>query len=156
MSSLLKKTYKGIWIGWPGVATEKISDIEKKEIERYLEKNDFLPVFLCQSDVDSYYSGFCNRTLWPLFHYFTQHVVYDKNLWNVYVRVNKLFCDIVLKVIKPGDVIWIHDYHLLLLPQMLRERQHNLTIGFFLHIPFPPPDIFLKLPWRMQIIDALA
>lgn len=155
MSSLLKKTYKGIWIGWPGVATEKISAIEKKEIERYLKKNDFLPVFLCQSDVDSYYSGFCNRTLWPLFHYFTQHVVYDKNLWNVYVRVNKLFCDIVLKVIKPGDVIWIHDYHLLLLPQMLRERRHNLTIGFFLHIPFPSFEVFRLLPWRREIMEGL-
>jgi len=155
MSSLLKKTYKGIWIGWPGVATEKISDLEKKEIERHLEKNDFLPVFLCQSDVDNYYSGFCNRTLWPLFHYFTQHTVYDKNLWNVYVRVNKLFCDTVLKVIKPGDVIWIHDYHLLLLPQMLRERRHNLTIGFFLHIPFPSFEVFRLLPWRREIIEGL-
>lgn len=155
LSSLLEKSYKGIWIGWPGVSREKITVGEKRKIKRILNESNFLPVFLSQSDIDNYYAGFCNRTIWPLFHYFTQHAVYDKRSWNVYNRVNEIFCDTILKIIEPRDIVWIHDYHLMLLPQMLRERRRDLAIGFFLHIPFPSFEVFRLLPWRREILEGL-
>ncbi|KPK90825.1 trehalose-6-phosphate synthase [bacterium SM23_31] len=155
MSSLLKKSYKGVWIGWPGIAVEKITVREKNEIKKYLDENNFYPVFLSQSYIEDYYSGFCNKTIWPLFHYFSENTIYDKNLWNIYNRVNKYFCDIIMKVVQPGDIVWIHDYHLMLLPQMLRKRCPNITIGFFLHIPFPSFEVFRLLPWRKNILEGL-
>lgn len=155
ISSLLQKPYKGLWIGWPGIALEKITAKEKNEIKKYLNENNLHPVFLSQSNIDNYYSGFCNKTIWPLFHYFAQHAIYNNNLWNVYNRVNKSFCNIIMRVVEPGDVVWIHDYHLMLLPQMLRKRCPDLTIGFFLHIPFPSFEVFRLLPWRKNILEGL-
>ncbi|MFC1694197.1 bifunctional alpha,alpha-trehalose-phosphate synthase (UDP-forming)/trehalose-phosphatase [Candidatus Latescibacterota bacterium] len=155
MSSLLNKSYEGMWIGWPGIPLEKVNTAEKRKIMEELKEYNCYPMFLSQSDIDSYYSGFCNKTVWPLFHYFTQHAVYSKSLWNAYVHVNELFCDTVMEVVKKGDIVWIHDYHLLLLPRMLRERIPDLDIGFFLHIPFPSFEVFRLLPWRREILEGL-
>ena len=155
LGSLLEKSYRDLWIGWSGISKERATAGQKNKIKKILEERNFLPIFLSQSDIESFYLGFCNRTIWPLFHYFTQHTRYDKNTWNVYVRVNKIFCDTVMKIIEPGDVVWVHDYHLMLLPQMLRERCPELTIGFFLHIPFPSFEVFRLLPWRREILEGL-
>ncbi|MBW2038937.1 MAG: bifunctional alpha,alpha-trehalose-phosphate synthase (UDP-forming)/trehalose-phosphatase [Deltaproteobacteria bacterium] len=150
------KSYNSLWIGWPGIALNKKDGEEKKALEaRLLSEFNCYPVFLSQNDVDNYYHGFCNRTLWPLYHYFTQYVVYDETLYETYKRVNKFFCDAVMEVAKEDDIIWIHDYHLMLLPRLIREKMPDATIGFFLHIPFPSFEIFQLLPWRKEILEGL-
>ncbi|MBN1292393.1 MAG: bifunctional alpha,alpha-trehalose-phosphate synthase (UDP-forming)/trehalose-phosphatase [Candidatus Latescibacteria bacterium] len=152
---LLENTYKGLWVGWPGIPKEKISVIEKNEIISELKEKSYCPVFLSQSAVDNYYSGFSNRTIWPLFHYFTQYAVFEKSAWSAYRRVNKQFFNVVSEIVESGDTVWIHDYHLMLLPRMLREKFPDLTIGFFLHIPFPSFEVFRLLPWRSEILEGL-
>ena len=113
------------------------------------------PVFQSQNDIEKYYHGYSNSTLWPLFHYFTQNAVYDRSFWRTYKKVNKLFFDEVIKLYDPGDTIWIHDYHLMLLPQMLREELPEANIGFFLHVPFPSYEIFRLLPQREEVLRGL-
>ena len=149
------KLYQSLWIGWPGIALEKIKEEEKEEINKKLIADNCYPVFLSQKDIEDYYYGFCNKTIWPLFHYFPLYAVYNKNFWDAYKRVNEAFCETVIKVVKPGDIIWVHDYHLMLLPKLIRERLPDATIGFFLHIPFPSLEIFRLLPWRKDILEGL-
>ncbi len=152
----LGSTYRAgnnLWIGWPG--SHKIEDSEKAGIEATLRKDNMAPVYLTHQDVQEYYEGFSNRTLWPLFHYFTEYVHYEENLWQAYVRVNRHFCDCVLQHARSGDTIWVHDYQLLLLPGMLREALPESSIGFFQHIPFPSFEIFRLLPWRKQILEGI-
>jgi len=150
------KSYNSLWIGWQGLSSDKANRKEKKNIKAKL-MTDFAsyPIFLSKYCIERYYRGFCNETIWPLFHCFTQYAVYDKDLWESYRRVNTLFCDEVLKIAEPDDVIWIHDYHLMLLPKLIREKMPDATIGFFLHIPFPPFEIFHLLPWRKEILESL-
>lgn len=152
--SSFSKSYHRLWIGWPGIALEEIKK-EEHDIETKLTSGSDYPVFLSQHDVENYYYGFCNKTIWPLFHYFTQFAMYSKNSWDAYKRVNEAFCDVVIKVAKPDDIIWVHDYHLMLLPKLIRERMPDATIGFFLHIPFPSFEVFRLLPWRKEIIEGL-
>jgi trehalose 6-phosphate synthase/phosphatase len=120
-----------------------------------LASQNCYPVFLSKNQVDNFYRGFSNRTIWPLFHYFPLYTVYDKNWWGAYRRVNELFCDAVLKVVKSDDILWIHDYHLMLLPELIRERIPDATIGFFLHIPFPSSELFRLLPWGGEILEGI-
>jgi len=145
-----------VWIGWPGVSIEDIDSEGKKKIEKVLTSENLYPVFLTKQDVENYYYGFCNRVLWPLFHYFPERVHYEPRYWDAYVHVNKVFAEAVLHVYKPGDIIWIHDYHLMLLPEILRrELGDEVPIGFFLHTPFPAVELFRMLPWRKEILLGL-
>jgi trehalose 6-phosphate synthase/phosphatase len=105
--------------------------------------------------MEGYYQGFCNKTIWPLFHYFVMRAVYEQRFWKTYKQVNQVFCDEIMKIAEPQDRIWIHDYQLMLLPQLLRERLSALDIGFFLHIPWPSFELFRLLPWREEILDGL-
>ena len=148
------KDYKSVWIGWPGIASERIRG-EKTVIRELLDEENCAPVFLSQKDVEKYYYGFSNKTLWPLFHYFTQFVIYDDSFWKNYVSVNREFARAVLKVADKDDIIWVHDYQLMLLPMMLRKKLPDNPIGFFLHIPFPAFEVFRTLPWRKEIIEGL-
>lgn len=150
------KTFNSKWVGWCGITSEKIDFEEKKNIEAKLEK-DFASysVFLSRRHVELYYSEFCNKTLWPLLHGFTQYATYEKNSWKIYKKVNELFAKTVLEIAEPEDMVWVHDYHLMLLPKLLKKKHPNIAIGFFLHTPFPSPDIFRLLPWREEILDAL-
>jgi trehalose 6-phosphate synthase/phosphatase len=150
------KSYNSLWIGWPGVTVNK-KDGDDKEVltERLRSEFQCQPVFLSQSEVDNYYHGFCNKTIWPLFHYFPQYVSYDEAHYKSYERVNRHFCYAVEAVAQPDDIIWINDYHLMLLPRLLRECMPDATIGFFLHIPFPSYEIFHLLPWRKEILEGL-
>ncbi|KPK64793.1 trehalose-6-phosphate synthase [candidate division WOR_3 bacterium SM23_42] len=152
--SSLAKTYHNIWIGWPGIAVERIRD-EKNRIKRKLMQDNCHPVYLKQYDLENYYYGFCNRTIWPLFHYFTQYSLYNRRNWDSYVKVNQIFCNEILKIAEPDDKIWIHDYHLMLLPQLLREKLTAASIGFFLHIPFPSSEVFRILPPRKEIARGI-
>ncbi len=146
------KTSDSLWIGWPGVE-RKNSD--REEITTNLLEEHCYPVFLSQREVDEYYNKFCSATIWPLFHYFPQYATYSPATWQAYERANKTFCDTVVDVWQQGDTIWVHDFHLMLLPKMLRERLQDPLIGFFLHIPFPSLEIFRLLPWRTQILEGL-
>jgi trehalose 6-phosphate synthase/phosphatase len=142
-----------LWIGWPGAAVENEIEV-RKEI---LAKFGMYSIFLTEEMMENFYEGFCNSTIWPLFHYFPYFTEYDPKNWENYIEVNEIFCKEVLKVYKEGDTIWIHDYHLMLLPAMLREKLPDAKIGFFLHIPFPSYENFRLLPseWRMNILKGL-
>lgn len=144
-----------VWVGWPGsaITPEQQSAVR----ERCQLDHDALPVFLSRADLDAFYDGFSNSTLWPLFHYFPSYTGYDPKHWETYVRVNRQFCTSVLELLRPGDTIWIHDYQLLLLPGMLREALPDATIGFFLHIPFPSYELLrlLPTPWRRDLLSGM-
>jgi len=132
--SSLCKSYEGVWIGWPGITSEKLTAEEKNEIIGKLADEDCLPIFLSQKQVQNYYHGFCNKTIWPLFHYFPLNTVYEDRFWKTYKQVNEIFCDEVIKLAKPSDRIWVHDYQLMLLPQLIRERVAEAKVGSFLQI----------------------
>src|SRR4030043_316311 len=152
-SSFTKSDY--IWVGWPGISIEQ--KMQDELTTKTLSEFRAYPVFLTERSMEKFYQGFCNKTIWPLFHYFPSYTVYDESFWLHYKCVNKIFCDAVMQVIKPGDVVWIHDYHLMLLPKLLREEMPDIPIGFFLHIPFPSFEIFRLLPmkWRSEILGGL-
>ncbi len=143
-----------IWLGWPGISVKK----RHREIvrDKVSQGFDASPVFLSEKLMDRVYLGFCNKTIWPLFHYFPTYAVFDSDFWDQYKRVNEIFRDELLSIIRPDDLIWIHDYHLMLLPEMLREKVTN-PIGFFLHIPFPTYEIYRLLPdkSRSGILNGL-
>jgi len=147
--------YESVWVGWPGLNREDLHEKEDRELRRGLEGEGCLPVLLGREAFDLFYRGFCNNTLWPLFHYFVQYIEYRDEYWEAYKRVNQAFADAVLEVAGPEDTIWIQDYHLLLLPGLLRQRLPRATIGFFLHIPFPSSEVFRLLPWREELLENL-
>jgi trehalose 6-phosphate synthase/phosphatase len=148
-------TFEYMWVGWPGISVDEKT--KEELIVKSFSESCAYPVFLTERSMEKFYHGFCNKTIWPLFHYFPSHTVYDEAFWSHYKCVNKIFCEAVMKVIKPDDVIWIHDYHLMLLPRLLREKIPDIPIGFFLHIPFPSFELFRLLPrmWRSEILEGL-
>ncbi len=149
------KEYDSKWFGWSGFDKSDFSKNELTQIEEAFEKERCEPVYLSQKDVDLYYYGFSNETVWPLFHYFPQYTEYSKETWDSYVKVNRKFADAVIPHLKPGDKVWVQDYHLLLLPKMIKDEFPSVSIGFFLHIPFPSYELFRLLPWRMEILEGL-
>lgn len=148
------RSYNALWIGWPGI-DRKDGTASQDEIKEKLLAENCYPVFLSQNEVDEYYGKFCSGTIWPLFHYFPQYATYSKSSWQAYERANRTFCDAVVEVWEQGDIIWVHDFHLMLLPQMLRERLADPMIGFFLHIPFPSIEMFRLLPWRTRLVEGV-
>jgi trehalose 6-phosphate synthase/phosphatase len=149
------KSRETVWVGWPGIPTGKLTDEDLEEIERRLEKDNYVPVHLSRYEVDNYYQGFANKTIWPLFHYFPLFAVYERKFWEVYKNVNNKFCEAIVPVVEKGDEIWVHDYHLLLLPGLIRERIPDASVGFFLHIPFPSSEVFRLIPWREELLRGL-
>jgi len=149
-------THESLWVGWADLPSARVDAAERERItERLRDEKQCVPVFLTKDVVRGYYYGFSNRTLWPLFHNFVQHVEFDAGMWAAYERANKRFRDAVLEVARPGDIIWVQDYQLMLLPKMLRDKMPEATIGWFLHIPFPPFETFRMLPWREQILEGI-
>lgn len=144
-----------LWIGWPGIASDKLTSEHKTQIKQKLAEKNCLPVPLSQRQIDSYYLGFCNKTIWPLFHYFPVRTVFERRFWKFYRQVNQIFCDEVIRAAKDGDSIWVHDFQLMLLPKLLRERIPSLQVGFFLHIPWPSFELFRLLPWREDILNGI-
>lgn len=147
------KSGDNIWLGWPGLFSSEAD--EQKSIAEELSKESMRPVFLTEEDVQLYYEGFSNSTIWPLFHYFTQYAEYVDQHWESYINVNQKFCDAVLEYANDGDIIWVHDYQLMLLPEMIRKKLPNASIGYFHHIPFPSYEIFRLLPWRKEVLTGL-
>ncbi|MBC6991081.1 MULTISPECIES: bifunctional alpha,alpha-trehalose-phosphate synthase (UDP-forming)/trehalose-phosphatase [Hymenobacter] len=142
-----------VWVGWPGLFVEDVA--EQEFVTEQLRTDSMAPVFLTETEIRDYYEGFSNETLWPTFHYFPQYTVYDDTFWAAYVAVNEKFCRAVLELAGPDDTIWVHDYQLLLLPQMLRQARPQATIGFFLHIPFPSYELLRALPWRAELLQGM-
>lgn len=149
------KEYNGKWIGWPGLPSDELDDDMAERIEEKLIEEDCVSVHLSKEEIDLYYDGFSNRTIWPLFHYFAQYIDYDPKLWDSFVSVNQKFADKALETIEEGDTIWIHDYQLLLVPEMIKSKKPGVTVGFFLHIPFPSFEVFRILPWRKELIKGM-
>jgi len=152
--SSLQKSHDLLWIGWPGIISEKLTEDDKNEITKKLEQENCIPIFLSKKQIEDHYQGFCNNTIWPLFHYFPLYTIYEDQCWQTYKQVNRNFCDTILKVAESDDHIWIHDYQLMLLPELLRERAPSAQVGFFLHIPFPSFELFRLLPWRAEILNG--
>lgn len=138
----------GAWVGWPG-----IPDFDTEPFDH--DGIDQRPVTLSETEVDEFYYGFCNGTLWPLYHDAIVAPEYHRHTWRPYVAVNRRYAEEAAKATGPGDIAWVQDYQLQLVPSMLRSMIPELTIGFYLHIPFPPIEIFSRLPWRRQIIEGL-
>lgn len=147
------KSNNSIWIGWPGITPE--SSKEEKTIQTLLKEEQCLPVFLDEELISNYYDGFSNATLWPLFHYFSEITEFNETYWEAYCKVNELFAKAIINQAEENDTVWVHDYQLLLLPNILREQRPDLTIGFFLHIPFPSYELIRTLPWREEIVEGL-
>ncbi len=142
------------WIGWAGGAVKDPG--RKEEIASELqERFNYTPIFLSRQDADNYYTGFSNSSLWPLLHYMPTKARYEERWFDAYQKVNRLFADTVLEKTGEEDIVWIQDYHLMLLPAMLREQRPEMTIGFFLHTPFPSYEIFRCHPNREELLEGL-
>jgi trehalose 6-phosphate synthase/phosphatase len=144
----------GLWIGWPG-ETSKFSEAQRADLSGQLADRGIVPVTLSQDHVNRYYHGFANRVLWPLFHYLIDRLPVHATGWDAYRQVNQTFANVIVEQYRPGDIIWVHDYQLMLLPAMLRQRLPHARIGFFLHIPFPSFEVFRTLPWRREVLEGL-
>lgn len=156
----LSKATRFQWFGWPGLEIPG-EDVERVTRELH-EKHDAVPVWLSNELADKHYNGFSNSILWPLFHYHPGEISFDESHWEAYREANSYFAKAIVKTLKDGDLIWVHDYHLMLLPAMLRaeikrmkEPVKNIKIGFFLHTPFPSSEIYRILPVRDEILQGV-
>ena len=138
----------GVWIGWPG-GTE--ADLEPFEDDGL----SLVPVSLTGEEIEGFYEGMSNATLWPIYHDVVAKPEFRRAWWDSYVAVNRRFAEKAADVAEKGATVWVHDYQLQLVPQLLRELRPDVTIGFYLHIPFPPGELFAQLPWRRQILEGL-
>ncbi|BDR52233.1 hypothetical protein KIM372_01400 [Bombiscardovia nodaiensis] len=144
-----------LWVGWSGVDPEQYSEQELADIKQAYGQRRCVPIFLSQDEIKGYYAGFSNDTLWPLFHDFSHEATFDPGDWQMYQQVNERFAQVIAPLVSKGDTIWIQDYHLMLLPQLLRSRFPTASIGWFLHVPFPSVEIFRSLPWGREILQGL-
>ncbi|MEP9363567.1 trehalose-6-phosphate synthase [Nocardioides sp. CN2-186] len=138
----------GTWIGWPGGTETDLEPFEHGGME-------LSPITMSQQEIEEFYEGFSNATLWPLYHDLVAKPEFHREWWDGYVAVNKRFAEQAAELASEGATVWVHDYQLQLVPQMLRELRPDLRIGFYLHIPFPPAELFQQLPWRRQILEGL-
>ncbi len=141
------REHDGAWIGWPG---------SSDELEPFVDDGlSLVPVALSELEVEEFYEGFSNGTLWPLYHDVVAKPEFHREWWDAYIAVNRRFADRAAEVAAESATVWVHDYQMQLVPQMLRELRPDLRIGFYLHIPFPPAELFSQLPWRRQILEGL-
>jgi trehalose 6-phosphate synthase len=138
----------GVWVGWGGAPGGESRSFQAAGIKNR-------PVVLSASEIEDHYDGFCNGTIWPLYHDAIRPLEFHRHWWGPHLEVNTRFAEATAKAAGPEGRIWVHDYQLQLVPAMLRERLPGARIGFFLHIPFPPVDIFERLPWRKQVLEGL-
>jgi trehalose 6-phosphate synthase len=138
----------GVWIGWPGGTESGLEPFEDDGLS-------LVPVSLTAEEIEYFYEGMSNATLWPIYHDVVAKPEFHREWWDSYVTVNRRFADKVVDVAQEGATVWVHDYQLQLVPQMLRDLRPDLRIGFYLHIPFPPAELFAQLPWRRQLLEGL-
>lgn len=154
----MKSVHSGgesLWIGWSGLTDEETPEELESDIDDALAEHGCAKVKLTATEVDGFYFGFSNRTVWPLFHYFLEYTEFELDFWDTYKAVNQKFADAIIEKSNEDDTIWVHDYQLMLVPQMVREKRPDTSIGFFLHIPFPSYEIFRTLPWREEVLEGL-
>ncbi len=144
-----------LWIGWPGIGIDEIDNNVWDKLNTSLKKGGFHPVNLNNSEINDFYFGLPNKCLWPLFHYFIEYSVFIKAHWVTYVAINQKFAAAVLENISAGDTVWIHDYQLLLCPKIIKDLRPDVTVGFFLHIPFPSFEIFRTFPEREALLEGV-
>jgi trehalose 6-phosphate synthase len=150
----LLQAHGGIWVGNAG--TEDSPEVQRKLDAATKERNfRYVPVILTEEEQANYYQGFSNEVLWPLFHDLQSLCHFDPQYWDFYERVNRKFAEVTNATAEQSDTIWVQDYQLLRVAHALRKMRSNALIAFFLHIPFPPPDIFAKLPWRREVLEGL-
>ncbi|MCK6589676.1 MAG: bifunctional alpha,alpha-trehalose-phosphate synthase (UDP-forming)/trehalose-phosphatase [Polyangiaceae bacterium] len=145
---------EGLWLGWPGDLSGLTGE-QRETVHEDLRALRVVPLELSESEINGFYEGFSNRVLWPLFHYLLDQVPLDSRDWGTYQAVNRRFAEAIAERLQPGDLVWIHDYQLMLVPGLLRELAPKARIGFFLHIPFPASEVFRILPWREEILRGL-
>jgi len=138
----------GAWIGWTGSTDTDLEPFEQDGLR-------LVPVSLSAQEIEEFYEGFSNGTLWPLYHDVVAKPEFHREWWDSYVTVNQRFAEMAAEVASDGATVWVQDYQMQLVPQMLRELRPDLRIGFFLHIPFPPAELFQQLPWRRQVLEGL-
>ena len=138
----------GAWVGWSGERDSRTEPFLHDGIHN-------IPVSMSSAEYADFYEGACNRTLWPLYHQAVLPPEYHRHWWRSYVRVNQRFADSAARVATEGAVVWVHDYHLQLVPAILRAKRPDLKLGFFLHTPCPSPDLLARLPWREQVLDGI-
>jgi trehalose 6-phosphate synthase len=141
------RAHDGVWIGWPG-GTKAFKPFK-------VDGLDLVPLAMSAEEIEEHYEGFSNGTLWPLYHDVVAKPEFHREWWDTYVKVNRRFAERTAELANDGATVWVHDYQLQLVPQMLRELRPDLRIGFYLHIPFPPAELFQQLPWRRQILEGL-
>lgn len=151
------KTQNGhLWIGWPGIASDDLTDAEMEEITNHLvDTYRYVPVFQTKQQIADFYEGYSNDTLWPIFHYFPEKATYQQKYWQAYQQVNQLYLEAIENFAEAGSTIWVNDYHLMLLPQLIRQTLPQAKIGFFLHTPFPSYELFRQIPERNELIKGL-
>jgi trehalose 6-phosphate synthase len=142
------QSHDGAWVGWDGGADGPAEVFDQDGIT-------LVPVPLSEEEVEGFYEGFSNGTLWPLYHDAVAKPTFRRDWWEAYVAVNQRFADRAAELAAEGAMVWVHDYQLQLVPSMLRKKRPDLRIGFFLHIPFPPGELFAQLPWRRQVLEGL-
>jgi len=149
------KPLEYVWMGWPGATIPPEHQGRVTEMGR--AKYRACPVYLTEESMERFYHGFCNKSIWPLFHYFPYLVRFEEEYWTKYQQVNLAFRDALLECLQPNDVVFVHDYQLTLLPKLIREKFPDMPIGFFLHIPFPSFEVFRLRPraWRTEILEGL-
>ncbi len=158
LSSYVSNRHNSLWIGWPGIASDDLSSVDKENITQVLGNQGYIPVFLSKKQVENFYNGYSNSVLWPLFHdlpgkKFNEEQV--KEWWNSYQAVNSRFAETVLHTAEDKSQIWVHDYQLLLLPEILKSEHKDINVGLFLHIPFPSPKRFAKLDTSRKILSGM-
>ncbi len=145
-----------LWVGWSGLPDDELTETERRTISRTLrEEHGAITVPITSRELELYYAGFCNDTVWPLFHYFPTYTDYDRTTWETYREINHRFFEILKGEIEPDARVWVHDYQLMLLPELIKREFPDVQVGFFLHIPFPSYEIFRLLPWREEILRGL-
>lgn len=149
------KDGNSIWIGWSGLTEEEIPENLKGAVIKKAREQACIAVNLTTDEIDGFYFGFSNKGIWPLFHYFMEFTEWDTKDWETYQKVNRKYAQAILDHYQDGDLIWVHDYQLLLVPNMIRDQQPNATIGFFNHIPFPSYEVFRTMPWREEILEGI-
>ncbi|TPX40390.1 alpha,alpha-trehalose-phosphate synthase (UDP-forming) [Synchytrium endobioticum] len=149
----LKKNTTFTWIGWPGPGLP--ADEHDKVAKQLMDEHNCVPVFLDDEVADKHYNGFSNSILWPLFHYHPGEISFNEDHWEAYQQANQKFAEVLADIVEDGDLVWVHDYHLMLLPQLLRQligSKRGVKIGFFLHTPFPSSEVYRILPVRKQVL----
>src|SRR2546422_5473292 len=154
MNPILRRN-GGDWIGWAGASGEEDQEERRSVLEGWAQKEQCFAVELPEEIATGFYEGYSNQTLWPVFHNLPSQLKFDAKDWQAYVEANRIFSKAIVERYKPDDLVWVHDYQLMLLPQMLRDELPDAAIGFFLHIPFPSSEIFPILPRREELLQGL-